>query len=107
MDLSHHHHHTANTPLYWALWLTYFTIGKILGFIAWLSEIIPHEDFLPPHEVHYLPEWGELIPAAITAVACAVCSLITTKLLSMLWRYIIWPGIKRLWSKLFTKTKKS
>jgi len=74
--MTDHHEHTLSNPLYWFVWLVSFAISHAHGIVKYVAEIIPKELDIPIHEVRYLPELRDLIPAVITACVCGLVSAI-------------------------------
>ncbi len=84
----------VDSIFYWTILGVTATIGKISGVFAMVTNALP-EVTLPVHEVKYLPQLEDALPAFIIAGGCALISAIINKLFGLLW------------SKLLTTIKKS
>jgi hypothetical protein len=66
---------------YWFTWISTMLCCKFAGFFESVSDIFSIE--LPIHEIKYLPQLAEVLPALIIAAACAVVSVIVRRLTGM------------------------
>lgn len=83
-----HSPHPDSNPImqavYWISWVTMFVYSKAVGFVDRIGESLP-DITIPEHNIHYIPELSELIPAMILAALCAIVSFITSKTIAWLW----------------------
>ncbi|HYG50489.1 MAG TPA: hypothetical protein VD905_06280 [Flavobacteriales bacterium] len=85
--------HGTTNVFYWAVWAFMFVASKAAGFVGKIQSAISTEIEIPKHDIHYLPQLHELIPAMILAAACAVISFLVSK------------GAAYLWTKIFPSKK--
>jgi hypothetical protein len=70
-----------NPFLYWATWISLFLGSKAIGFFGFVA----NEIVVPKHEIRYLPQLEELLPAVIVAGCCAIVSALLGKTVNMIW----------------------
>jgi uncharacterized membrane protein YozB (DUF420 family) len=75
----------VNPLVYWIIWGALLIGSKVAGAFKAVAELLPKEIQAPTHDIKYLPQLNELIPAMITALCCAVISAITYRVIGMIW----------------------
>jgi hypothetical protein len=77
--------HGVDNFLYWIIWGSMLIFSKVAGFFSFAVAVMPEIE-LPAHEIKYLPELPEIMPALIIAGACAFVSAIIKILVDLAWR---------------------
>jgi hypothetical protein len=78
----------VDSMFYWLILGITATIGKISGIFAIVTKAIPTVT-LPVHEVRYLPQLEDALPAFIIAGGCALISALINKLFGLLWQKVL------------------
>jgi hypothetical protein len=79
-------HNPGHNIFYWIIWGTIFVISKAAGVISSVSEAIQTEAIhIPHHNIWWLPQLHEFIPALIVAGGAGIVSFIVNKLCKIIW----------------------
>jgi H+/Cl- antiporter ClcA len=73
-----------NTFLYWIFWIVTFMGSHASGLGRVIAGAMP-DVTVPVHDVKYLPQLHELIPALILALACGLVSFIANKIFNIVY----------------------
>lgn len=65
-----------------------FICSKLVGISKSVSYVINTNVDLPNHDITYVPELRELIPALVLTACCGVVSFLVQKLASMAWKKV-------------------
>ncbi len=86
-NMSHFDHDStpsSNSAVYWVCWIFTFVCSHASGVGYIIAGAIP-EVTIPTHDVRYLPQLQELIPALILALACGLVSFIANKIFNIIY----------------------